>query len=197
MEKNCSYKLNVNEGMFNDLFDEYDYEIMLAKDNAVAKVLREISKYLYSTYTGLSKEGKTMISTDEESHYDGISPLLYAEIIDTDKCSYLRTDYMPSIYLPDFKVIKITGEVYTDINEEQKTFEYEVVFNNDLSLIIIQDQDNVLILDLIEDFIMDNTYSDDETTAVLCTLAFVVSGFKGIKSNVISLCDYKRRKNIK
>lgn len=195
MKKDCRFKVSANESIFNDVFDEYNYEIMLAKDNAVAKVLREISYYLNNTYIGLYGKGKTIISLNKEVAFNKLIKSLKVETIETDKCSYLRTDYMPNIYLPDFKIIKVYGEVNIDISN--KTFEYEVVFNNDLSLIIIQDQKNIMILDLLEDIIMDNTYSDDETNAILYTLAFIVSGFKHNKSNVISLADYKRRKNIK
>lgn len=195
MKENCTFKVNANEDIFSDVFDEYSYELMLAKDNAVAKVLKEISNYLLDTYAGLSGKGKTIISLNQELAFNKLLSSLSAEVIETEKCSYLRTDYMPSIYLPDFNVIKIYGEVNIDI--DNKTFEYEVVFNNELSLIIIQDQQNVMILDLSEDIIMDNTYSDDETDAILYTLAFIVSGFKQNKNNVISLADYKRRKNIK
>lgn len=195
MKNNCVFKVNANESIFDDVFDEYDYEIMLAKDNAVAKVLKEISNYFHDTYTGLLEKGKAIISLNKAKEFNKLLTCLSAEVIETENCSYLRTDYMPNIYLPDFNIIRVYGEVNFDI--KNKTFEYEVLFDNELSLIIIQDQERILILDLYEDIIMDNTYSDDETDAILYTLAFIVSGFKQNKNNVISLADYKRRKNIK
>lgn len=195
MNDNCTLKVNANESIFDDVFDEYDYEIMLAKDNAVAKVLKEISNYFHDTYTGLLEKGKAIISLNKAKEFNKLLTCLSAEVIETENCSYLRCDYIPNIYLHDFNIIKIYGEVNFDI--KNKTFEYEVLFDNELSIIIIQDQENILILDLYEDIIMDNTYSDDETNAILYTLAFTVSAFKQNKSNVISLADYKRRKNIK
>lgn len=195
MKKNCIFELNAKEEIFNDAFNEYDISIILARDLAVSKILKEISLYLHAAYLGLSENGKTLIRLDEDSIYKDFAPILYAEVIDASNCEYIRTDQTPAIHIKNYQAIKITGK--DNSIRKKKIFEYEVIFSNDLSLIVIQDKDNSLIMDLNYDFIIDNTYSEDSINAILHTLAFVVSGFHQIKSNVISLADYKRRKNIK
>lgn len=187
------FELRANESIFNEAFDEYDISIILAKDAAMSKLLKEISSYLYPAYLGLLKNGQTVIRLSEDSIYKEVSPILYAEAIDSKNCEYLRTDQTPVIHIKDYCIIKIIG---ADQNEE-KIFEYEVIFSNDLSLIIIQDENDSLIMDLNYDFIIDSTYSENSIDAILHTLAFVVSSFYKVKTNVISLAEYKKNKQNK
>lgn len=194
MNQSTMFNLEVNEELFNSVFSEYDYEIMIAKDNATAKVLAKLSKYLRVTHSELARQGKTMITFKEKSEYKKASSQLYAEVVEKIKLPASITEYMPSLYIQDFTAIKVIGEV---ASASAKAFEYEVLFDTDLTFIMIKDSKKVLMLDLIHNVVMDNTYTENETDAILYTLAFVVSCFKNVSSNVISLEDYKRRKNIK
>ena len=189
------FDLYANEDVFEEIFEEYDYEIMMARDIATARVLKEISSYLYSAYIGLAKKGKATILLNEDSEYIHISPFLTAEIIDSEKCSFLMPLEDYNLYLKDLKCIRVEGEMYTEkIIRIANTFEYYVLFNNDLTMMIIQHQDKTLIMDLISEWVIDSTFSEGETRAILYTLALVISSFKEVKSNVISLADFKNKK---
>lgn len=188
MKSNLEAHLRHQYETLQELFQEYDYHIMAAKDEAILYVIEEISEHLVIAHKYLEGQIPIEINIDKEN-----CPLnLIVSAEQTFKLSTLLK-FVNKSTAKNYKVIRICSKT-----DNKTNFEYSVTFNESLSLIIIENHEKELILNLDDYCIIDNTFSDQETDALLFTLAFSVLGLgtkqkeKTEACKIIYLSDYKK-----
>lgn len=187
MKSNFETHLKGQYEVFQEIFQEYDFHIMAARDEAILYVIDEIAEYLITTYNFLKGQANLEISIDKD-----ICPLDLT--ISAEQVFNFSTllNFASKSSIKSYKTIRVCSN-----ENNKKNFEYNVIFNNYLSLIIIENDYDELIVDLDNYYVINNTFNDEETDALLFTLTFVVLGFnskqkqKAEKCKVIYLSDYK------
>lgn len=196
MNKTKEIVFNDIENTFNDLLEEYDYRMMLAKDEIVSFVLFEMMKHLKLVYDKLSSETnftKILVEFKEDGDFE-----MLVETTNADKCICFKSDDISDEETKNYKCMKIYS-----IEKRKKRLLYEMIFDANMSYIIIQNIDDILVYSIIEDYVVDNTFSDTEMTAILYTLSFIIGSVidnkpkKCMDHKVIDLAEYKKRKTTK
>lgn len=188
MKSNLETHLRHQYETLQELLQEYDFQIMAAKDEAVLYVIDEISEHLITTHKYLEGQIPMEINIDQE--ICSLDLIVSAE--QTFRLSTLLK-FTNKSSAKSYKSIRVCSKT-----DDKTNFEYSVMFNNSLSLIVIENDEDELILNLDDYCIIDNTFNDKETDALLFTLAFVVLGFsskqkeKTEECKVIYLSDYKK-----
>ena len=188
MKSNLETHLRHQYETLQELFQEYDYQIMAAKNEAVLYVIGEISEHLIMAHKYL--EGQIPIEINIDKEICSLDLIVSAE----------QTFRLPTLLkfvnkssAKNYKSIRICSKT-----DDRTNFEYSVMFNDSLSLIILENDEKELILNLDDYCKIDNTFSDQETDALLFTLAFVVLGLSSKQKEkteackVIYLSEYKK-----
>lgn len=188
MKSNIKTHLKHRYKELQELLEEYDYQIMAAKDEAVLYVIEQISQYLITTHKYLIEQETMEINIDKD-----ICKLDL--IVNAQQIFELSTllKFVNKSIAKKFRAINICSKT-----EDRYNFSYRVIFDDSLSLIIIENKDKELLLNLNEHCIIENTFSDNETDAILFTLSFITIGFsfkdksKKEECKIIQLSDYKK-----
>jgi hypothetical protein len=147
----------------NKILNDYDYELMLAKDKAIMKIIDQISLFFNSAYNIIDK-------SDENIHaiyYRNKSLTLFVKA-EGDK-KYVFDDLM--IDSKTFKCI----EVYEKHKDEKSTI-FNFLFNKDH--IIIQDAYNILIIDCKLKSVIDSTFDDHKIKKILYMLVSIILNYR-------------------
>lgn len=164
-----------------ELFEEYDYQIMAAKDDAILYVVDEILEHIMTTYQYLKGQSPIKININ----------CAVELIISAEQVFNIVTllEFVPRSIAKNYKAIRISSK--------NKGIEFVIMFDYSLSLIVIQNRKKELILDLNEYCVIDNTFNENETYAILFILAFVLLRFsskekeKNEECKIIYLSDYR------
>lgn len=188
-----------SKNVFNNLLEEYDYRMMLAKDEVISFALFEMMKNINEVYDKLSSETnltKIFLEFDKEEK-EVLSEMLVKTTC-ASECIYFKSDDIPEKEIKDYRCMK----VYSIENEEQFLL-YEMVFDIEMLCVIIQNINDILVYSISEDYVMDNTFSDLEITAILYTLSFIIGSTinskpeKFTEHKVIDLAEYRRKRSTK
>jgi len=199
MNKTREIMFDDSKNIFNDLLEEYDYRMMLAKDEVVSFVLFEMMKDLDVVYNKLSSEANlTRIFLEFKEEEKEVLSEMLVETTCASECIYFKSDDVSEEEVKNYRCIKVYS-----VEDEEQFLLYEMIFDVETSYVIIQNINDILVYSILEDYVMDNTFSDVETTAILYTLSFVIGSTidnkpeKCVEHKVIDLTEYRRKRSTK
>lgn len=184
-----------NKNMFKKLLEDYDYQMMLVKDEIISFALSEMAKHLNEFANKLQTyDNVVQITIGEDSDYINVLPEMLVEAIDTSDCLYsISQEDASSIIFSDYTCIKISKK------DKKSDYLYEILFDKDNTYIIIQNDEDLLLYNWYEDYIIENTFTDLEVDAIFCTMAIAIGSIcsknnDAKKCNVIDIATYKAKK---
>lgn len=199
MNKTREIMFDDSKNIFNDLLEEYDYRMMLAKDEVVSFVLFEMMKDLDVIYNKLSSEANlTRIFLEFKEEEKEVLSEMLVEATYASECIYFKSDDISEEDVESYRCIKVYS-----VEDKEQFLLYEMIFDVETSYVIIQNINDILVYSISEDYVMDNTFSDLETTAILYTLSFVIGSTidnkpeKCVEHKVIDLAEYRRKRSTK